>query len=431
MHDGVVTIEVHDLIVKRVQVYLNGKPVPQDSLLYNAANAIANNAPVTTGQIQRQLYVLNQIPGTLVQSVIPPVADSPDAQVYLTRKPITFTTAMDNRGSSVGGPLEIGAMLQEDGLLGLNEEIQFLGLKPLPFNELTYAGVQLILPLTSSGLVATAMYSKTEAFPGGYLSPTNIAALGDTMILGLTYPVIATAHFSSLLTLNFDLFNNTSTYLGQFTGSDERSRAVDIGFLTTVNDSLGGITTIKTIFTRNIDGLGARPNGNDINPSPGINLNAGKFVLDIRRDQPLPDAFKLSFGMRAQRALAPLPSAQVMTFGGVDFGRAYDSGIIAGDSGIEGKVKLSRMIPTGNRFVPLVEPYAYFDTGEVWAAQTTPGISPSASAASTGFGAQILTSLGFGGSAEFDFPLTHGATLTPGETNNKSPRVFFLLFAQF
>ncbi|HEY4174777.1 MAG TPA: POTRA domain-containing protein [Rhodopila sp.] len=432
VHDGAVTIEVHELNVNRVQVHLNGKPVAPGDLLYNAANAITTDQPVRTDTIQRQLYILSHVPGVLVQSVIPPVIDDPAADVYLTRKPITFTTAMDNRGSSVAGPLEVGAMVQEDGQLGLNEEIQLMTLKPVTLKELTYAAIQWIQPLTSSGLVGTFLYSKTEAYPGGFLSSSDIAALGDMVSIGLSYPIVANAHLSSLFTVGLDIFNNSSSALGgAFTTSDERSRAANIGFLTTINDSLGGVTTARTIYTQGIDGLGARPNDDDLNARPGIKLNAGKFLLDVRRDQPLPLGLQLSAGLKAQRALAPLPAAQVMTFGGVDFGRAYDSGIISGDSGVAWKMQLSKLIPTGNRFIPVIQPYAFYDIGEVWNALATPGFSSSASAASTGVGAKILTSLGLGGSVEADFPLTHGATLEPGETSKKSPRVFFLVFAQF
>ena len=429
VHDGMVAIEVHELIVNRVQVHLNGKPVLPGNLLYEAANAITADQPVRTTSIQRQLYVLNHVPGVLVQSIIPPVVDDPVADVYLTRKPVTFTTAMDNRGSSVSGPLELGAMIQEDGQLGLNEEIQLMALKPLPLKELTYAAIQWIQPLTSSGLVGTFMYSKTEAYPGGYLASSDIAALGDMVSVGLSYPIIANAQLSSLFTLGFDLFNNSSSALGGvLTTSDERSRAVNIGFLTTINDSLGGVTTAKTVYTQGIDWLGARPNGSQLNSRPGIKLNAGKFVLDVRRDQPLPMGFKLNTSLKAQRALAPLPAAQVMTFGGVDFGRAYDSGIISGDHGIALKVQVSRLVPLGNKIVPVIEPYAFYDIGETWSAIDTPGFSSSASAASTGVGVKILTRLGLGGSAEIDFPLTHGATVQPGETNKKTPRVFFSRF---
>jgi hemolysin activation/secretion protein len=429
---GVVTIEVTELSVDSVRVTLNGSPLPPDDLLFHAANAVTAQKPVTTESIQRQLYVLNNIPGVLVESVIPPVTDDPNAQVYLRRKPFTFTTAMDNRGTRVSGPLEVGAMLQEDGQLGFNEEIQLLGLKSLPWTQLSYGGVQLILPLTSSGLVATAMYSRTAAYPGSYLSPDKVAALGDMMSLGLTYPIIARSWISTLLTLNFSLFNNSSSVFdGAITTSDERSRAVQFGTLTTVSDDLSGQTTINAYYSQGIDALGARPNGSQINTRPGMELNAGKFVLDVRRDQALAEGYKLAVGVHGQRALEPLPSAELMTFGGVDFGRAYDSGIISGDNGIAGKAQLSRVIPLGNPILPMVDPYVFYDIGQTSTALKAPGQRGSASAASTGIGSRFVTAFGFGGSAEVDLPLTHGATVQPGKTDRKPVRAFFLLFAQF
>jgi hemolysin activation/secretion protein len=432
VHDGVVTIEVTELSVDSVRVALNGSPLPPDDLLFRAANAITAEKPVTMESIQRQVYVLNNIPGVLVESVIPPVTDDPNAQVYLRRKPFTFTTAMDNRGTRVAGPLEVGAMVQEDGQLGFNEEIQLLGLESIPFHNLNYYGTQMILPLTSSGLVATAMISHTDVYPGGYLNPDSINAVGDMVSLGLTYPIIARSWLSTLLTLNFDLFNNSSSvFNGRITTSDERSRALRFGTLTTVSDDIGGLTTVNAYYSQGIDALGARPNGNQLTTRPGMELNAGKFVLDVRRDQALPYGYKLALGLHGQRALEPLPSAVVMTFGGVDFGRAYDSGIISGDNGIAGKVQLSHVIPLGNPIVPMIDPYVFYDIGQTSTALKAPGQRGSASAASTGIGSRFATGFGVGGSAEVDLPLTHGATVQPGKSDSKPVRVFFLLFAQF
>ena len=145
----------------------------------------------------------------------------------------------------------------------------------------------MILPLTSSGLVATAMISHTDVYPGGYLAPNQINALGDMVTLGLSYPIIARAQIASLLTLNFDLFNNSSSvFKGAITTSDERSRAVRFGTLTTVSDNLGGQTTINAYYSQGINALfGARPNDNQLDTRPGMDLERGQ-VRDRRAPRP-------------------------------------------------------------------------------------------------------------------------------------------------
>lgn len=431
VQQGVVTLEVTELKVEHVRVNLNGRPLPQDDLLSRAANAITAEQPVTTATIQRQLDVLSHIPGVLVQSIIPPVTDDPNAQLYLTRKPLTFTTAIDNRGTSVTGPTQLGMMLQESGLLGLNEEIRLLGLKTIGTGDLSYYGTQFFVPLGSSGLILSGMLSHVAAYPGDFLAPSEITALGDMVGFSLSYPIIANARMSSSLILTFDLFNNSSSILnGKITTSDERSRAFRIESLTTLLDGTGAQNTLELQFSQGINGLGARPNGEQINVRPGLNLSGNKVVVDLRRDQPLPQGLKLAVRFRGQLAFSALPSAELMNFGGVEFGRAYDPSILSGDSGIAGIATLSRPIQLGNRFVPVLEPFVYYDNGETFSRLTTPGVPSSASAASTGIGLRFFTSFGIGGWTELDFPLTHGATLAPGEEDNKQPRIFFFLFAQ-
>ncbi|MBF0561581.1 MAG: hypothetical protein HQL37_06070 [Alphaproteobacteria bacterium] len=432
VRNGVVEIEVRALAIDKVAVYLNNDPVLAGDLLFNIANAVTESKPATNADIQRQMFIMQQVPGAMIDSVIPPVAADTDAEVRLRRQPYSVTMAMDNRGTEVAGPFEAGVMLKEDGMFGLNEEIQLLGLSTMHIHEMTYGGTTVILPLTSSGLVATAGISRTRVNPTGYLLSSDIAVQGDMITTGLSYPLFANAQFSTLATLNLDVFNNQSTALGgRITANDERSRALRFGMLTTFIDDIGGKTTFKTVFSQGINALGARPNGEQLNNRPGMKLDASEFDLDIRRDQQLPENFKLSLGLVGQVSFNPLPAAEVFTFGGVDFGRAYDGGIISGDHGFAGKAQLSRPILLDLSGLPLIEPYTYYDIGRVWSALVAPGGRSTESAASAGLGTKFFTEFGVGGSLEVDWPLTHVATSSPNAGPAKPPRVFFLVFTQF
>ena len=429
VRDGVVTLEVNELRVSNVAVRLNGAELPPGDLLSRAANQVTREQTLTTLGVQRQLYVLNNIPGVTVQSVIPPVVGETESQIYLQRKPWTLISAIDNRGTNVTGRLEVGALVGENGQLGLNEQIQLLGLESLPVGKVNFAGVQGAVPISSSGLVANGLFSHTLAKPGGYLSPLDLAATGDLWDVSLSYPLLARAGLSTLATLTFDAFNNNTTVLGgKLTSSDERSRAVRFGIINTYLDPLGGTSTINASYSQGINGLGARPNSDQVNTRPGIHLNAGKFRVDAQYVTPLPYGFKATLAARGVYGLAPLPAAELFTFGGVEFGRAYDSGIISGDRGYSGKLQISRPMPLGNPILPFVEPYVFYDNGEAFSALKVNGVPSSASAASTGAGARFLTGLGVGGYVEADVPLTHAAQLN---SSRKPARIFFLAFVQF
>ena len=431
VRDGVVTLEVRELSIARVNVSLNGRSLPPDNMLSRIGNGVTAQQPTSISTVQRQLYTLRNTPGVLVESVIPPTIDNPDAEIYLRRRPITFTAALDNRGTSVSGPLQWGAMITTNDLLGLSEQFQLQTLSSIPLGQLRYIGGMVILPLTSNGLVGVFRASRSEAFPGGYLKPLDVAAMGASYSFGLNYPLITRPDFSVVATTSLDFFNNSSTVFGgQITASDERSRALRVGAMVNLRDGLGGQTNGQLMFSQGIDGLGARPSGNQVNTRPGMELNASKVVFEATRRQPLPGGFQVDTGLRVQRAFGPLPAAEVFTFGGSMYGRAYDSGIISGDHGIAGRVSLSRPTPTGNAIVPLLDPFVFYDIGQVSTALKTAGVASTSSAASAGVGLRFATGLGIGGSIEASQPLTHQPTVEVGK-ETRPLRVFFLLFMQF
>lgn len=432
VNDGVVTIEVAELTIARVGVLMNGRSLQPDNMLGRIANVVTTDQPATTASVQRQLYILNRIPGVRVESIIPPVLDDPEALIYLRRQPFVFTTALDNRGTSVAGPLQWGAMVTTNDLLGLNEQIQLQGLTSIPFGQVRFVGGLLILPLTPSGLTGTLNISRSEAFPAGYLRSTEIAAYGEMFSAGLTYPLLTRPDLAVVATLNFEAFNNSSSiFNGARTTSDERSRALRIGATATASDRLGGSSRVRLVFSQGLNAFGSRPNSLQVNTRPGMQLDASRIAFHATRTQTLPAGFRLTTDTTIQRASGPLPAAEVMIFGGVTYGRAFDSGIISGDHGIAGKIQLSRPILLGNPILPLVDPYVFYDVGEMYSALKTAGRSSSASAASAGFGMRFVTGLGLGGSIEASLPMMRAPTVEPGRGSDRSPRLFFLLFMQF
>ena len=426
IRDGALTIEITELGIDSVAAFLNGDAVPDGGLIDNIVNAVTERKPLRVADIERQIFLLRKVPGLFVESVIPPDGDG-EAKVYLRRKPWTLITAMDNRGTPEAGSYQVGFLIQENGQLGFDEQIQLYGLVTTQVKELQFLGGTVVVPLTSSGLVGAVTFGNNVARPTGYLASSDIRATGSYVTADLTYPIFANAKLSTLLTAGFDLNNSSSSALdGAITASDERSRTVRFGTLTTLTDDIGGLSTLELEYTHGIDGLGARPTGDQVNTRPGMRLNGSKVSFEVTREQQLPQKFKLSLAAEGQYAFSALPAAQVFTFGGVSYGRAYDSGILSGDHGIAAKAQLSRPIPLGNPYIPLIEPYVFYDIGQSWSESS----DASASAASTGLGTRFFFGIGVGGSVELDVPLTHLPTFDPSKTS-KDPRIFFLLFAQF
>jgi hemolysin activation/secretion protein len=285
--------------------------------------------------------------------------------------------------------------------------------------------------LSSTGILFNASYNHTEAYPGGVVAPLGIISKGDFGSVGLSYPVFGTARASLIESFSYDATNSRAFILnGVMTSSDERTRALRLGSNFTLVDGLGGTTTANIVVGQGLDVMGARPQGNQPNSRPGSTLEFTKVRFDILRQQPLPDSFALQLGLSGQRAFSPLPSAELYSFGGALYGRAYDGGIIAGDHGIAAKAELSRTILVGLPLLQIVQPLVFYDFGATEYSIPIAGLQKRATAASAGVGSRFIILPWLGGLVEFDRPLTRQAVNLTGE-KSKDLRVFFSLAAQY
>lgn len=431
VEDGAVTIEVDELAIRKVVVRLDGRPVDPDGLLQHLADPVTREQPATAGTIARQLFILGQVPGIAISGMIPPVDEDRTAEVDLSRTPYSGSFFIDNRGTTTLGPSQFIGMLTENGQLGANEQIQVLGGKTAPWQEMTFAGVNGVLPLSSEGIAWTTSYNHSLAKPGGTLAPYGLVSTGDIFSNGLIYLIDADQSYSWSMNLNLDVSNAASFfYGGRITSSDERTRSLRLGSMLSLTDGIGGSTTIRAVLSQGLNALGARPNGLQPSARPGSRLDYDKATLDIRREQVLPLGLHLSLGLQGQRAFSVLPVSELWGFGGADFGRAYDGGVIAGDHGLGAKAELSRMTAIGLPMLTALQPFVYYDFGESFYAIKIPGQQSSATAASAGFGTRFVVTDWFGGSVELDTPLTRPALPAPGVAS-KATRVFFTLTASF
>ena len=123
----------------------------------------------------------------------------------------------------------------------------------------------------------------------------------------------------------------------------------------------------------------------------------------------------------------PLLVPEEIGYGGALFGQAYNPSEIIGDSGLMGSVTLRYDLP---QFVPnltLLQPFAFYDIGKVWANSTWQQEGYSISGASAGMGLNFGITKTWQGSLTFAYPLT----LTPIEMGYKGWRTFVSVVGLF
>src|SRR5204863_667427 len=89
----------------------------------------------------------------------------------------------------------------------------------------------------------------------------------------------------------------------------------------------------------------------------------------------LGDKWRIEGAATGQISQDALPAAEMLSLGGASYGRAFETGAVAGDSGIAGMLQLTRTFDK----IPWVkgsEAYAFIDGGRLWL-EDRPGLTAS------------------------------------------------------
>jgi hemolysin activation/secretion protein len=171
---------------------------------------------------------------------------------------------------------------------------------------------------------------------------------------------------------------------------------------------------------------GATDNGADRTRSVG-EQEYTKSNVSLTRLQNLPANFSIMTEAAGQFTSQALLQSEQMTLGGTEFGRAYDTGEIAGDSGIAGKAELRYTHILNNGWLNSFQLYSYYDAGALYTNRVSAGTPSEQSLTSAGGGIRLNLVRNLYGYTEVAVPLTR----TVASENNKDPRIFFSLSAQF
>jgi hemolysin activation/secretion protein len=165
--------------------------------------------------------------------------------------------------------------------------------------------------------------------------------------------------------------------------ANERVRAARLGAsynLTSSNDLILASATIS----QGIDGLGARTTpGIAVPDFQQVNLNLGYNRLFL-------DDWVVRVKGTAQLGGERLPTSELLSLGGSDYGRAFAVSTIIGDSGAAGSAELAwhpQVFPID--WLKGSELYVFADRGETWFRQRGFLTSGTAALTSAGFGTRL------------------------------------------
>lgn len=394
------------------------------------ANRIINQKPLAIKDIESLLLRLNDLPGKKFRAVLelPLDKNAPEGATRLsiitTPQNVVARTTIDNYGSRYLGPVEITQQISTSFIPNQRTDLTFLS--AIPASELKYGGIaQNIVLGYSWGMDISA--SLTGAHPGYTLKVQDIVNKSRNYGVGFTFHQIRQRDENLSYRLSYEGRDVESKILGSVPLATDHIRVLRATATYQNQDLFGGYNLGDLTLSHGLSLFGASKAGDDDLSRSQAKSDSAKLEASYSRIQTLPHQFSAVTSVSGQLASAPLYASEEFGFGGQNFGRAYDSSEITGDSGIAASLEV-RYLGLQMPYNLFVMPYGFYDIGKVW--NKDRGQTNSASASSAGAGFRIATDSGINANFGFAIPLTREIA-APLHGNKEGARYMFQLSYDF
>lgn len=424
---GIAQLQVVEGFIDRVLIQGGDASDTELDRIESYANQISEGGALNISSMERQLLLINDLPGVSARSVISPsttTQGAADLLIIIERNPFDAQVGINNHGSRFLGPVQANGVVSVNSLLGQNEKITAQAvLAPDAGLELASGFLQYEQPIGPYGTTINFGGAITETDPGFTLSQFDVEGLSKSLFVGVKHPFIRSRDKNLFGRLNFDWRNVESKNNVEPTRNDQ-IRALRAGIRADFLDRLLGVAvnSLDLEMSRGLDILGASEKGDANMTRAAGDPQFTKFTAQIQRLQRVTNSVNILFSGRGQKSHDPLLSSEEFGLGGISTVRGYDPSEVVGDDGIAGKVELQWNNPTRK-----LQIFGFLDSGTVWNQDATNSAAKRNSLTSTGVG--IRVDLPMNVDAEFiaSQPL-HRDISTQGEHD---PQFFFSLNKKF
>jgi hemolysin activation/secretion protein len=338
-------------------VEIHGDVERGTALVEAYAAKLTAERPLRRSTFQRYISLIRDIPGLTpdIQLLRGEMPGGVLLSIGLMQRRLDLFVGVNNQGSPLLGRLQFQGTASLYGLFRQGDTTMFTVALPAEVERFQYFSVTELQPIGSEGTQLQGSFGYLRTKPKGYTT-TGEATTGQLLV---SHPFLRSYESNFYATAGIDGIDSTNATLGQ-TQANEKVRT----FRTSAAYSL---TKPQTVFSASavasfgIDALGAQVTDPRIADSDFIKLN-GRAALA----QHVAMDWFARFNSSLQYGASHLPVSELTTLGGLEFGRAYPSASVVGDSGIAGSAEIAwrpAAFPVGR---PGSEVYAFVDGGSTW-----------------------------------------------------------------
>lgn len=433
--NGNVRFQVVEGFIDKVTVQAaEGESETAVNLIRSYAAQISKGSALNIQDLERQLLLINELPGMTARSVLSPSTTTPgaaDVTIIVDRDPFEGLIGADNFGSRYLGPVNLTAAVTANSWLGLNEAITAqIVVAPDSGRELTYGALKYEQPIGPWGTKASIQGSVADTDPGYDLNQFEVRGLSQLVSVRVDHPFIRSRTENLMAHALFDWRDVRSSNNVENTRKDH-IRAVRAGADYDFLDTLLGIgfNAIGIEVSQGLNIMGASDEGDANLTRAAGDPQFTKVTGEIQRLQRVTGSVNLLLKAEGQLSNGPLLSSEEFGVGGIANGRGFDSSEIVGDEGFAGRAELQWNNPwtIQSNYVEKVQLYSFVDAGRVYNDDATTNATKTDTATSVGGGARINLTGGIDTGLAVAFPLNRDVQ-TAGD---QDPRFYVNLNKRF
>ncbi|MEK6734323.1 MAG: ShlB/FhaC/HecB family hemolysin secretion/activation protein, partial [Pseudomonadota bacterium] len=289
--------------------------------------------------------------------------------VFTSSKKASLFTGVDNFGPNSLGKYQFSLLGQAYRPFSDRDGLMINGATTNQPERLSDIGAEYNYILNSYGTTASlaashaqdnATLKQAQTTPDGKLNSIR-GSINQQLILKPNHDLQFELGSQYRTSVSYQVNTNITPNASQKYKINKYSTA-DMGLRYLIKDQLNGRNVIHTNYTRGLSGY--FKNYIDV-PANLPKKHFGKMSVNLYRDQDLTKGFSAFIHLVTSHSNDILPSSELASFGGRDFGRGYDFASLEGNKMNAAAMELRYTKEMDAYYMSELQPYLYADTGHV------------------------------------------------------------------
>ncbi|UJJ30660.1 ShlB/FhaC/HecB family hemolysin secretion/activation protein [Halopseudomonas maritima] len=328
--DRIVTIAIAE--GRYGQITLSNQSRLRDVVPRSMVGQLANGEAVTLKPLERQVLLLDDLPGTRASSSLAAGREPGRSDLTVTLKDeprLSGNVTMDNYGNRHTGEYRMGTQLDVASPLGLGDAVS-LYLLGTDEKQLYYMA-RYDLPISPWGTRFGLSASKMDYELGGDFDDLDATGTADTFALFVTHPWLRSRNLNVRSLVQVERKDLTDELFDGFIVTDKTSENVTLGLSGDWRDTVGG----GGVNAFNVSWVQGHLRGDSIDRG-----SFGKLQFSMLRLQHLANQLSLYTALQGQWTDGNLDSSEHLSLGGPYTIRGYPAGEASADEGLLGTLEL-------------------------------------------------------------------------------------------